>query len=194
MSFLLLLAGIDMNAPSAFGLPLGTVIVIWFLLKAMQQSGEGSGNESREAHREQTSSSGRTDESREAHREQKRAERARMEREGDSLRELFQRERESDNNYSLREHIREKEIRGQEKSLLDENMKPESQEKSQPKKGIASTIIWIKRGDTVKGPISLEKMQKLIHSKLTRMTDEVAVAEDGPWKPLLNVYKSIMNK
>jgi hypothetical protein len=53
---------------------------------------------------------------------------------------------------------------------------------------------WIKRGVSTSGPLSLEKMQELIKSKKAKPTDEVAVAEDGPWKPLKNVYKSIMNK
>ena len=42
--------------------------------------------------------------------------------------------------------------------------------------------------------LSREKMQELIKSKKAKPTNEVAVAEDGPWKPLKNVYKSIMNK
>jgi hypothetical protein len=75
-----------------------------------------------------------------------------------------------------------------------ERREREREDRRQNQINLTSTNIWIKRGDTVKGPISLDKMQKLIQSEQTRMTDEVALAEDGPWKPLKNVYKSIMNK
>ena len=50
---------------------------------------------------------------------------------------------------------------------------------------------FVKRGETVKGPFSLEKLQSLLAEKKLKGNDLVGASNDGPWERLAAVHKSI---
>jgi hypothetical protein len=52
---------------------------------------------------------------------------------------------------------------------------------------------FIKRGKTVKGPFTVEKLQALKKAKKVKADDEISQSAEGPWDRLGNVYKSILN-
>ena len=50
---------------------------------------------------------------------------------------------------------------------------------------------FVKRGETVKGPFSLKKLQQLEAAKKLTANDLIGANESGPWEPIAAVYKSI---
>jgi hypothetical protein len=53
---------------------------------------------------------------------------------------------------------------------------------------------FIKRGETVKGPYSVEKLRALKEAKKLKADDEISQARKGPWDRLGAVYKSILKE
>lgn len=56
------------------------------------------------------------------------------------------------------------------------------------------TAYYIKRGTTLKGLFSVEKLLLLIKKKKLNRSDEVSQSPDGPWERLGDVYKSILKR
>ena len=52
--------------------------------------------------------------------------------------------------------------------------------------------FFIKRGETVKGPFTVEKLQGLKKAKNLKADDEISQSRKGPWDRLGAVYKSIL--
>ena len=50
---------------------------------------------------------------------------------------------------------------------------------------------FIKRGEAVDGPFSLEKLQKALVAKKLKANDLIALGQDGPWMRMASVCKSI---
>ena len=53
---------------------------------------------------------------------------------------------------------------------------------------------FIKRGETVKGPFTIEKLQYLKKAKKLKADDGVSQSAEGPWDRLGAVYKSILKE
>ena len=56
---------------------------------------------------------------------------------------------------------------------------------------MAEEQYFLKRGDAVKGPFSLQKLQSLLAEKKLKANDLVGVSNDGPWERLAAVHKPI---
>jgi hypothetical protein len=56
-----------------------------------------------------------------------------------------------------------------------------------------SSQYFIKRKETVNGPISLNQLKKAITSKKLKPQDQISTSEDGPWAVLKDVYKNILD-
>ena len=50
----------------------------------------------------------------------------------------------------------------------------------------------IKRGESLKGPFTVDKLQSLIKAKKLKPSDKVSQSPDGPWERLGDVYKAIV--
>ena len=50
---------------------------------------------------------------------------------------------------------------------------------------------FIKRGEAVDGPFSLKKLQKALVAKKLKSNDLIALGQNGPWRRMASVYKSI---
>ena len=56
---------------------------------------------------------------------------------------------------------------------------------------MAEDQYFLKRGDAVKGPFSLQKLQSLLAAKKLKANDLVGASDDGPWERLAAVHKTI---
>ncbi|MEO2025756.1 MAG: hypothetical protein ABGZ23_07725 [Fuerstiella sp.] len=50
---------------------------------------------------------------------------------------------------------------------------------------------FLKRGETVKGPFSIKKLQKLLAAKKLKANDLIGANESGPWKRMAAAHKAI---
>jgi membrane protein YdbS with pleckstrin-like domain len=54
-----------------------------------------------------------------------------------------------------------------------------------------SDQYFVKRGETVKGPLSLKQLQAFLEQKRLKSTDLLGESRSGPWGPVASVYKDI---
>jgi len=54
-----------------------------------------------------------------------------------------------------------------------------------------SDQYFVKRGETVKGPVSLKQLQAFLEQKQLKSTDLLGESRSGPWGPVASVYKDI---
>ena len=50
---------------------------------------------------------------------------------------------------------------------------------------------FVKRGETVKGPLSLQQLQAFLEQKQLKSTDLLGVSRSGPWERVASAYKDI---
>ena len=53
-------------------------------------------------------------------------------------------------------------------------------------------LFFVRRDGRVKGPLTRERLRDLRRQDRLRLRDEIAVAADGPWSPLRDVYDQVL--
>lgn len=56
-----------------------------------------------------------------------------------------------------------------------------------------SQKYFVRRNGTINGPLSVDKIQKLVEAKKLKPKDEIASTQKGPWENLGSSYKSVIN-
>jgi hypothetical protein len=74
-------------------------------------------------------------------------------------------------------------------------VKQPKQRRRRSEKEVKQTVQYhIKRGESLKGPFTVDKLQSLIEAKTLKPSDSVSQSPDGPWERLGDVYKTIVKE